>query len=46
MKRGEAMGEIIAVQTTANPASRKRIEAFATGAPFRVRNPGAHARAP
>jgi tagaturonate reductase len=37
LKRGEAMGEIVAVQTTANPASRRRIEAFAKGARCRVR---------
>jgi tagaturonate reductase len=37
LKRGEAMGPIAAVQTTSNPASRRRIEAFATGAPYRVR---------
>ena len=37
LKRGEAMGEIVAVQTTSNPASRRRIEAFAKGAPYRVK---------
>jgi tagaturonate reductase len=37
LKRGEAMGYIVAVQTTASPASRRRIEAFAKGSPYRVK---------
>ncbi len=37
MRQGEAMGPIVAVQTTSNPASRRRIEAFAQGAPYPVR---------
>ncbi len=37
MKRGEALGPIVAVQTTSSPSSRRRIEAFATGAPYRVK---------
>jgi len=37
LKKGEAMGEIVAVQTTSNPASRRRLEAFARGAPYPVK---------
>ena len=37
LKRGEALGRIVAVRTTANPASGRRIEAFAKGAPYPVR---------
>jgi tagaturonate reductase len=37
LPRGEAMGHIVAVQTTANPASRRRIEAFAKGTPYPVK---------
>ncbi len=37
---GEAIGRIVAVQTTANPASRKRIAAFAEGRPYVVQIKG------
>ena len=37
---GEAIGRIVAVQTTANVASRKRIAAFAEGRPYVVQIKG------
>ena len=37
---GEAIGRIVAVQTTANPASHKRIAAFAEGRPYVVQIKG------
>jgi tagaturonate reductase len=40
LERGEAMGRIVAVQTTGNPESRKRIAAFATDRPYIVRIKG------
>jgi len=36
LKKGEAMGRIVAVQTTQNPESRKRIAAFAEDRPYVV----------
>jgi tagaturonate reductase len=36
LKRGEAMGRIVAVQTTHSAESRKRIAAFAAGEPYVV----------
>jgi len=33
LTKGEAMGRIVAVQTTLNPESRKRIQAFAEDRP-------------
>ena len=40
LAKGEAMGRIVAVQTTQNPASRKRIAAFAEGRPYVVQIKG------
>lgn len=40
LTRGEAMGRIVAVQTTQNPESRKRIAAFAEGRPYVVQIKG------
>lgn len=40
LERGEAMGRIVAVQTTLNPESRRRIAAFATGRPYVVQIKG------
>lgn len=37
LKKDDAIGRIVAVQTTQSPASRKRISAFATAAPYVVR---------
>jgi tagaturonate reductase len=36
LPRGEAMGPIAVAGTTGSPESRRRIEAFATGQPYRV----------
>ena len=36
LARGEAMGRIAVVQTTSSTESRKRLDAFATGKPYRV----------
>ncbi len=36
LTKGEAMGRIVAVQTTLNPESRKRIAAFTEGRPYVV----------
>src|SRR5271165_4951232 len=36
LEAGEAMGRIVAVQTTGSPESRKRIAAFAEGRPYVV----------
>jgi tagaturonate reductase len=36
LARGEAMGRIAVVQTTSSRESRKRLEAFAAGKPYRV----------
>ncbi len=36
LARGQAMGRIAVVQTTASRESRKRLEAFAAGKPYRV----------
>src|SRR5579875_2402302 len=36
MRRGDALGPIVAVQTTANPASARRLAAFAAATPYRV----------
>jgi tagaturonate reductase len=40
LAKGDAMGRIVAVQTTQNAESRKRIAAFATGKPYIVRIKG------
>ncbi len=40
LAKGEALGRIVAVQTTQNPASRKRIAAFAEGRPYIVQIKG------
>jgi len=40
MAQGRALGRIVAVQTTANPESRKRIAAFAQDRPYTVRIKG------
>jgi tagaturonate reductase len=40
LARGEAMGRIAVVQTTSSRESRKRLEAFAAGTPYRVKIKG------
>ena len=40
LAQGVAMGRIVAVQTTSNPESRRRIAAFAAGAPYVVQIKG------
>jgi tagaturonate reductase len=40
LAEGRAMGRIVAVQTTGNPESRRRIAAFAEGRPYLVRIKG------
>ena len=40
LARGEAMGRIAVVQTTSSRESRKRLEAFAAGRPYRVQVKG------
>ncbi len=40
LARGEAMGRIAVVQTTSSRESRKRLEAFAAGKPYRVQVKG------
>ena len=40
LAKGDAIGRIVAVQTTQNPASRKRIAAFAEGRPYFVQIKG------
>ena len=44
LARGEAMGRIAVVQTTSSKESRKRLDAFAAGKPYRVRGQGARWR--
>ena len=40
LARGEAMGRIAVVQTTSSKESRKRLDAFAAGKPYRVQVKG------
>src|SRR6516162_4126099 len=40
LAKGEALGRIVAVQTTQSPASRKRLAAFAEGRPYVVQIKG------